>query len=143
MYNTIFLNLFNVQTYRIKNLIRFNNVRCLDCVAGESVEILLEHSTKLVELFQYPWEAILLMYINLKYAGANPEEVVRRMVDGKVYFVLNLPSCSGYRRVKIMAFSINHTSILSNVQKIIYHYNTTLSLSNTRRWKVTISSSSL
>ena len=55
-------------------------------IAGESVEILLEHSTKLVELFQYPWEAILLMYINLKYAGANPEEVVRRMVDGKVHY---------------------------------------------------------
>lgn len=107
------------------------------------MEILLEHSTKLVELFQYPWEAILLMYINLKYAGANPEEVVRRMVDGKVYFVLNLPSCSCYRRVKIMAFLINHTSILSNVQKRIYYYNTTLSLFNTQRWKVTISSSSL
>ncbi|XP_017755509.1 PREDICTED: uncharacterized protein LOC108547470 isoform X2 [Eufriesea mexicana] len=50
-------------------------------LTSESVEILLEHSSKLIELFQYPWEAILLMYINLKYAGANPEEVVRRMVD--------------------------------------------------------------
>ncbi|OAD58234.1 hypothetical protein WN48_00246 [Eufriesea mexicana] len=48
-------------------------------LAGESVEILLEHSSKLIELFQYPWEAILLMYINLKYAGANPEEVVAAM----------------------------------------------------------------
>lgn len=57
-----------------------------DSVLGENVEILLEHSSKLVELFQYPWEALLLMYINLKYAGANPEEVVRRMVDGKVSF---------------------------------------------------------
>ncbi|XP_050589381.1 doublesex- and mab-3-related transcription factor A2 isoform X3 [Bombus affinis] len=55
-------------------------------LTSESVEILLEHSTKLVELFQYPWEAILLMYINLKYAGANPEEVVRRMVDASIIF---------------------------------------------------------
>ncbi|XP_061931826.1 protein doublesex isoform X1 [Apis cerana] len=55
-------------------------------LTSENVEILLEHSSKLVELFQYPWEALLLMYINLKYAGANPEEVVRRMVDGKVFF---------------------------------------------------------
>lgn len=70
----------------IEYIFYFNKTIYFDCVTGENVEILLEHSSKLVELFQYPWEALLLMYINLKYAGANPEEVVRRMVDGKVFF---------------------------------------------------------
>lgn len=70
----------------IEYIFYFNKTIYFDYVIGENVEILLEHSSKLVELFQYPWEALLLMYINLKYAGANPEEVVRRMVDGKVFF---------------------------------------------------------
>ncbi|KAK1132531.1 hypothetical protein K0M31_013914 [Melipona bicolor] len=73
---------------------------------GESVELLLEHSTKLVELFQYPWEAILLMYINLKYAGANPEEVVRRMVDASIVFCPKNFTWDSILR-KILSFIVN------------------------------------
>lgn len=50
--------------------------------AGDSVEILLEYSTKLLELFQYSWEMLPLMYVILKDAGSNLEEAVRRIVEG-------------------------------------------------------------
>ncbi|KAK9309997.1 hypothetical protein QLX08_000484 [Tetragonisca angustula] len=75
-------------------------------LTSESVELLLEHSTKLVELFQYPWEAILLMYINLKYAGANPEEVVRRMVDASIVFCPKNFTWDSILR-KILSFIVN------------------------------------
>lgn len=48
---------------------------------GDSVEILLEYSTKLLELFQYSWEMLPLMYVILKDAGSNLEEAVRRIVE--------------------------------------------------------------
>ncbi|XP_076392785.1 transcription factor doublesex isoform X2 [Megachile rotundata] len=48
---------------------------------GDSVEILLEYSTKLLDLFQYPWEMLPLMYVILKDAGANLEEAVRRIME--------------------------------------------------------------
>lgn len=52
-------------------------------VSGDTVEIMLEYSTKLLELFQYPWEMLPLMYVILKDAGGNLEEAMRRIVEGK------------------------------------------------------------
>ncbi|XP_043258119.1 transcription factor doublesex isoform X2 [Colletes latitarsis] len=49
--------------------------------SGDSVEMLLEYSTKLLELFQYSWEMLPLMYVILKDAGANLEEAVRRIME--------------------------------------------------------------
>lgn len=51
------------------------------------MEMLLEYSTKLLELFQYSWEMLPLMYVILKDAGANLEEAVRRIVEGKVHYL--------------------------------------------------------
>lgn len=48
---------------------------------SENVEMLLEYSTKLLELFQYPWEALTLMYMVVKDSGANLEEIVKRIVE--------------------------------------------------------------
>ncbi|XP_034176724.1 transcription factor doublesex isoform X1 [Osmia lignaria lignaria] len=50
--------------------------------SGDTVEIMLEYSTKLLELFQYPWEMLPLMYVILKDAGGNLEEAMRRIVEG-------------------------------------------------------------
>ncbi|KAG7204296.1 hypothetical protein KM043_002117 [Ampulex compressa] len=52
--------------------------------SGESVEILLEYSTKLLELFHYPWEMISLMYVIVKDSGANIEEAVRRILEASL-----------------------------------------------------------
>ncbi|XP_076235436.1 transcription factor doublesex isoform X2 [Calliopsis andreniformis] len=49
-------------------------------VVGDSVEVLLEWSTKLLELFQYSWDMLPLMYVIMKDAG-NPEDAVKRIVD--------------------------------------------------------------
>ncbi|XP_053986334.1 protein doublesex-like isoform X2 [Hylaeus volcanicus] len=49
--------------------------------SGDSVELLLEYSTKLLELFQYSWEMLPLMYVILKDTGANLEEAVRRIME--------------------------------------------------------------
>ncbi|CAK9814344.1 Protein doublesex [Anthophora quadrimaculata] len=48
---------------------------------SDSVEILLEYSSKLLELFPYHWDTLPLMYVILKYAGANLEEAVRRIME--------------------------------------------------------------
>ncbi|XP_076226179.1 transcription factor doublesex isoform X2 [Nomia melanderi] len=49
--------------------------------SDESVEILLAYSTKLLELFQYPWVSLPLIYVILKDASGNLEEAVRRIVE--------------------------------------------------------------
>lgn len=50
---------------------------------GESVEVLLEYSTKLLERFLYSWEMLPLMYVILKDARADIEEATRRIAEGK------------------------------------------------------------
>ncbi|KOC62008.1 Protein doublesex [Habropoda laboriosa] len=48
---------------------------------GDTVEVLLEYSSKLLDLFQYNWDMLPLMYVILKYAGANLEEAVRSIME--------------------------------------------------------------
>ncbi|XP_017879864.1 protein doublesex-like isoform X2 [Ceratina calcarata] len=53
-----------------------------------SVELLLDYSTRLLTLYQLPWNCLPLMYISLKYAGANLEEVMKRIdeaVEPKIF----------------------------------------------------------
>ncbi|XP_017879863.1 protein doublesex-like isoform X1 [Ceratina calcarata] len=55
---------------------------------GYSVELLLDYSTRLLTLYQLPWNCLPLMYISLKYAGANLEEVMKRIdeaVEPKIF----------------------------------------------------------
>ncbi|XP_034941089.1 protein doublesex isoform X2 [Chelonus insularis] len=47
----------------------------------ESVEVLLECSTKLLERFWFSWEMLPLVYIILKDAGADMEEASRRIME--------------------------------------------------------------
>ncbi|KAK2587630.1 hypothetical protein KPH14_003755 [Odynerus spinipes] len=57
---------------------------------GDNVEILMECSTKLLERFQYPRETVTLMYVIVKYAGANLEEAARRIIEALVTSCLDL-----------------------------------------------------
>lgn len=54
---------------------------------GESVEVLLEYSTKLLERFWYSWEMLPLMYVILKDARADLEEATRRIAEGKDFYI--------------------------------------------------------
>ncbi|XP_076638133.1 transcription factor doublesex isoform X5 [Colletes latitarsis] len=73
--------------------------------SGDSVEMLLEYSTKLLELFQYSWEMLPLMYVILKDAGANLEEAVRRIMEASIAYRPKNPWDSILDR--ILSFIIN------------------------------------
>ncbi|XP_076165516.1 transcription factor doublesex isoform X1 [Ptiloglossa arizonensis] len=73
--------------------------------SGDSVEMLLEYSTKLLELFQYSWEMLPLMYVILKDAGANLEEAVRRIVEASIVYHLKISWDSILD--KILSFILN------------------------------------
>lgn len=45
------------------------------------VELLLHYSSKLLTLYQLPWNCLTLMYVTLKYAGSNLEEAVKRIEE--------------------------------------------------------------
>ncbi|XP_035726078.1 uncharacterized protein LOC118443350 isoform X1 [Vespa mandarinia] len=49
-----------------------------------NVEIVLAHSTNLLQRFRYPWDMLTLMYVTVKYAGANLDEALRRIEEAKV-----------------------------------------------------------
>ncbi|XP_055382792.1 protein doublesex-like [Condylostylus longicornis] len=49
-----------------------------------NAEILLEYCHKLLEKFHYPWEMMPLMYVILKYAGADIDEATRRIDEGQI-----------------------------------------------------------
>ncbi|XP_076667208.1 transcription factor doublesex isoform X2 [Andrena cerasifolii] len=51
---------------------------------GDSIEILLEYSTKLLELFNYSLDMLPLMYVILKDAGANLEVAVKRIMSAAI-----------------------------------------------------------
>lgn len=53
--------------------------------SSENIETLLQYSTKILELFQYPWESVSLVYAVVKHAGANMEEAMRRILDAFVF----------------------------------------------------------
>lgn len=63
---------------------------------GNSVESLLECSTKLVELFRYPWETIPLMYAIVKDADAELAEAVKRIAEA---FTTSHPKFNSCRAV--------------------------------------------
>lgn len=53
--------------------------------SGTNVEIVLAHSTNLLQRFRYPWDMLTLMYVTVKYAGANLDEALRRIEEGEIY----------------------------------------------------------
>lgn len=46
---------------------------------GVDVEIILARSMTLLQQFQNPWDILTLLYVTVKYAGANLYEAIRRI----------------------------------------------------------------